>query len=154
MLLLAVLLIAVPAGPAFDVGKPKGIDFVLENSPTSQKYLIETMGGGVAVFDYNNDGLLDIFFVNGGGLRETMSMPGSFDRVNPKYWNRLYRQNRDGSFTDVTKAAGLASAGSENYGMGVAVGDYDNDGYEDLYHQSWAQHSVSQQRRRHVHRCH
>jgi len=133
ILLLAVLLIAVPAGPAFDVGKPKGIDFVLENSPTSQKYLIETMGGGVALFDYNNDGLLDIFFVNGGRLRETMSMPEFFDRVNPKYWNRLYRQNRDGSFTDVTKAAGLDSAGSENYGMGVAVGDYDNDGYEDLY---------------------
>jgi len=132
-LLLAVLLITVPAGPAFDVGKPKGIDFVLENSPTSQKYLVETMGGGVALFDYNNDGLLDIFLVNGGGLREAVSLPESFDRANPKYWNRLYRQNRDGSFTDVTKAAGLASAGSQNYGMGVAVGDYDNDGYEDLY---------------------
>ncbi len=57
----------------------------------------------------------------------------TFDRPNPKYWNRLYRQNKDGSFTDVTEAAGLAKAGNGNYGMGVAVGDFDNDGYSDLY---------------------
>ena len=55
--------------------------------------------------------------------------PDNFDRHDPRYWNRLYRQNRDGSFTDVTKEAGLENAGDGNYGMGVAVGDYDNDGY-------------------------
>ena len=91
------------------------------------------MPGGVALFDYNGDGLLDIFLVNGGRLRSPMPTPENFDRRDPRYWNRLYRQNRDGSFTDVTEAAGLANAGNGNYGMGVAVGDYDNDGRPDLY---------------------
>jgi hypothetical protein len=91
------------------------------------------MPGGVALFDYNNDGLLDIFFVNGGRLTSPLPASDDFDRHDPKYWNRLYRQNKDGSFTDVTEQAGLANAGDGNYGMGVAVGDYDNDGYPDLY---------------------
>jgi enediyne biosynthesis protein E4 len=121
------------AAPIFDVKALRGIDFILQNSPTSQKYLIETMPGGVALFDYNNDGLLDIFLVNGGRLADPMQGPEKFDRADPRYWNRLYRQNKDGSFTDVTEAAGLAKAGAGNYGMGVAVGDYDNDGYADLY---------------------
>src|SRR6266581_1990760 len=119
--------------PMFDVRLPRGLDFTLQNSPTPQKYLIETMPGGVALFDYNNDGLLDIFLVNGGRVTSPMQLPEKFDRANPHYWNRLYRQNRDGSFTDVTEAAGLSSAGPGNYGMGVAVGDYDNDGYPDLF---------------------
>src|SRR6266702_4740207 len=119
--------------PMFDVRLPRGLDFTLQNSPTLQKYLIETMPGGVALFDYNNDGLLDIFLVNGGRVTSPMQLPEKFDRANPHYWNRLYRQNRDGSFTDVTEAAGLSSAGPGNYGMGVAVGDYDNDGYPDLF---------------------
>ena len=127
------LLSAAPSVPTFDVSTPKGVDFVLEHSPTPKKYLIETMGGGVALLDYNNDGLLDIFFVNGGKITNDMPLPLSFDRGNPKYWNRLYRQNKDGSFTDVTEAAGLSHAGNGNYGMGVAVGDYDNDGYPDIY---------------------
>src|SRR6201982_1085224 len=117
----------------FEVNLPRGIDFTLQNSPTPQKYLIETMPGGVALLDYNNDGLLDIFFVNGGRIANPMHVPEDFERGNPRYWNRLYRQNRDGGFTDVTQAAGLASAGSGNYGMGGAVGDYDNDGYPDLF---------------------
>jgi hypothetical protein len=71
--------------------------------------------------------------VNGGQVNSSLTTPESFDRKNPKYWNRLYRQNRDGSFTDVTEKAGLANAGDGNYGMGVALGDYDNDGFEDLY---------------------
>jgi hypothetical protein len=121
------------AAPMFDVKLPRGLDFTLRNSPTSQKYLIETMPGGVALFDYNNDGLLDIFLVNGGRLTDPMRLPERFDRADPRYWNRLYRQNKDGTFTDVTEAAGLANAGVENYGMGVAIGDYDNDGYPDLY---------------------
>jgi hypothetical protein len=131
-LLFWVFITAVASSP-FEVQVPRGVNFTLENSPTPQKYLIETMPGGVALFDYNNDGLLDIFLVNGGRVASPMSSPENFDRKNPRYWNRLYRQNRDGSFTDVTEQAGLANAGDRNYGMGVAVGDYDNDGFSDLY---------------------
>jgi enediyne biosynthesis protein E4 len=119
--------------PLFQLGSLKGVDFVLRNSPTPRKYLIETMPGGVALLDYNNDGLLDIFLVNAGHTRDPMRSPFSFDRRDPAYWNRLYRQNKDGSFTDVTEQAGLANAGDTNYGMGVAVGDYDNDGFPDIY---------------------
>ncbi len=121
------------AAPIFEARLPRELDFTLRNSPTAQKYLIETMPGGVALFDYNNDGLLDIFLVNGGRLTDPMQLPEKFDRASPRYWNRLYRQNKDGSFTDVTEAAGLANAGIGNYGMGIAVGDYDNDGHPDLY---------------------
>jgi enediyne biosynthesis protein E4 len=99
----------------------------------TQKYLIETMGGSVALFDYNKDGLLDIFLVNSGHLANPMHAPETFERRDPKNWNRLYRQNADGSFADVTKEAGLADAADGNYGIGVAVGDYDNDGFPDLY---------------------
>jgi len=131
--LLYVVMFSALAAPLFEVKLPRGIDFTLRNSPTSQKYLIETMPGGVALLDYNNDGLLDIFLVNGGQLSDPMKTPENFERHDARYWNRLYRQNRDGSFTDVTEEAGLAKAGDGNYGMGVAVGDYDNDGYPDLY---------------------
>src|SRR6266481_3348798 len=121
------------AAPIFEVKPLRGIDFLLQNSPTPRKFLIETMPGGVALFDYNNDGLLDIFLMNGGRITEGLHVPETFERSNPRYWNRLYRQNRDGSFLDVTQAAGLANAGNGNYGMGVAVGDYDNDGKLDLF---------------------
>ncbi len=133
MLALAMFLAAVPVPPVFSVKSPAELDFTLQNSPTSQKYLIETMPGGVALLDYNNDGLVDMFFVNGGRVGDPMQVPETFDRHDPRYWNRLYRQNKDGSFTDVTLQAGLANAGDGNYGMGVAVGDYDNDGYPDIY---------------------
>jgi enediyne biosynthesis protein E4 len=130
----ALVTMAGPSGTSqFEIRSPRGIDFILQNSPTQQKYLIETMPGGIALLDYNNDGLLDIFVVNGGRISSHMSAPDNFDRHDPRYWNRLYRQNKDGSFTDVTEQAGLANAGDGNYGMGVAVGDYDNDGYPDLY---------------------
>jgi hypothetical protein len=133
-LLLAGLCVAILvfAAQTLELVRPAGIDFTHRNSPTSQKYLIETMGGGIALLDYNNDGLLDIFLVNGGKLDDPVKLPANFSRRDPAYWNRLYRQNRDGSFTDVTAAAGLADAGN-NYGMGVAVGDYNNDGFADLY---------------------
>lgn len=121
------------AAPIFEVAPLRGIDFILRNSPTPHKYLIETMPGGAALFDYNNDGLLDIFLVNGGKIGDGLRVPENFERRDPRYWNRLYRQNRDGSFTDVTEAAGLANAGNGNYGMGVAVGDFDNDGFPDLF---------------------
>src|SRR5882672_7669227 len=125
--------VAAVAGPIFDVKLPRGLDFTLQNSPTPQKYLIETMPGGVALFDYNNDGLLDIFLVNGGNNTKAVGGVAGFARGNPKYWNRLYRQNKDGSFTDVTQQDKLATADDRNYGMGVAIGDYDNDGYADIF---------------------
>jgi enediyne biosynthesis protein E4 len=121
------------AAPIFEVKLLRGIDFVLQNSPTPHKYLIETMAGGAALFDYNNDGFLDIFLVNGGRIAGALHTPEDFLRNDPRYWNRLYRQNRDGGFTDVTEASGLSHAGTGNYGMGVAVGDFDNDGFPDLY---------------------
>jgi hypothetical protein len=103
--------------------KASRIDFVLKNSVSPQRYSIETMTGGVAVFDYNNDGLLDIFFTNGAEIP-------SLEKSNPSFHNRLFRNNGDGTFTDVTQKAGLAGVG---YSMGVAAGDYDNDGFVDLY---------------------
>ena len=81
------------------------------------------MAGGVALFDYNNDGLLDIFFTNGAAIP-------SLEKSDHSYWNRLFRNNGDGTFTDVTEKAGLQGIG---YSMGVAAGDYDNDGFVDLY---------------------
>jgi len=99
-------------GPVFEVVQPRGLNFTLENSPTPQKHLIETMPGGVALFDYNNDGLLDIFLVNGGRISSPLPAQDDFDRHDPRYWNRLFRQNKDGSFTDVTEQAGLANAGT------------------------------------------
>src|SRR5437868_723837 len=131
--LLALASVVASSTPIFEVSLPRSLDFTHRNSPTTQKYLIYTMSGVVALLDYNNDGLLDIFLVNSGRLTSPMQTPETFDRHDPQYWNRLYRQNRDGSFTDVTAAAGLSNAGDGNYGMGVAVGDYDNDGYPDLY---------------------
>ena len=105
---------------ALDASK---IKFTLKNSVSPQHYSIETMMGGVAVFDYNNDGLLDIFFTNGAAIP-------SLEKSDPSYWNRLFRNNGDGTFTDVTESAGLKGIG---YSMGVAAGDYDNDGFVDLY---------------------
>src|SRR5258708_4000903 len=124
---------AVAATPMFEVKPLRGIGFVLQNSPTPQKYLIETMPGGVALFDYNNDGLLDIFLVNGGRVNNPIQVPEKFDRANPRYWNRLYRQNKDGSFSDVIEAAALSIAATGNYPMGVTLANHDNDGYPDLF---------------------
>jgi enediyne biosynthesis protein E4 len=113
-----------------DVAPQSGVRFLHSASKTSQKYLPETMGSGVAMLDYNNDGLLDLFFVNGAALRDPMPPGAKPDKSDPRYWNRLYRNNGDGTFTDVTEAAGLRGAG---YGMGVATGDFNNDGFTDLY---------------------
>ncbi len=88
------------------------------------------MGSGVAMLDYKNDGRLDLFFVNGAALRDPMPAGAQPDKSAPKYWNRLYRNKGDGTFADVTVAAGLQGVG---YGMGVAVGDFDNDGRPDIY---------------------
>jgi hypothetical protein len=106
-----------------DVAVRAGIDFVLRNSATPHKYQIEPMVAGIAVLDYNNDSLLDVYFVNGARIPELA-------KTGPEYWNRLYRNNGDGTFKDVTERAGIRG---EGYSMGVAAGDYDNDGWQDLY---------------------
>jgi hypothetical protein len=107
-----------------------GISYRNIASHTSKKYLIETMAPGVALFDYDNDGRLDIFVVNGAPLSDSTPKGTIPRKTESKYWNRLYHQKSDGTFLDVTEKAGLEGVG---YGMGVAVGDYDNDGFEDLY---------------------
>ena len=120
----------VVAGKFVDVTAADGIHFIGVASHTSHKYLLETMGSGVALFDFDNDGLLDIFMVNGAPLDDPMPKGAVPQKRSPKAWNRLYHQRKDGTFEDVTEKAGLQGVG---YGMGVAVGDYDNDGNEDLY---------------------
>src|ERR1039458_4571110 len=99
------------------------IDFTLDSCETPQRHAPETMAGGVAVFDYNNDGSLDIFFTKGADIR-------SLKKTAPGYSNRLFRNDGKGHFQDVTAAAGLAGTG---YDVGVAIGDYDNDGYQDIF---------------------
>jgi hypothetical protein len=123
-------------GPSPDLGKyidvtyALNINFEYVASHTSRKYLIETMGSGVALFDYDNDGRLDIFVVNGAPLSDPTPKGTIPQKAGPEDWNRLFHQKKDGTFEDVTEKAGLQGVG---YGMGVAVGDYDNDGFEDLY---------------------
>jgi hypothetical protein len=99
------------------------IDFQLDTDETPERHAPETMAGGVAVFDYNNDGKLDIFFTNGADIH-------TLRKSSPKYHNRFFENDGKGHFTDVTDKAGLAGSG---YDIGVAIGDYDNDGYEDIF---------------------
>ncbi len=106
-----------------DIASKAGLHFITQNSPTDNKNQVETMVAGVALLDYDGDGYLDIYLVNGAAIP-------SLQKESPVYWNRLFRNNHDGTFTDVTERAGVAGAG---YGMGVAVGDYDNDGRPDLF---------------------
>lgn len=106
-----------------DIAEKAGINFeIVSGEKDTKKYIIETTGPGVAIFDYDNDGWPDIFFVNGTKL-------GTLPKVSEAS-NHLYRNNHDGTFTDVTEKAGLHATG---WGQGVCVGDYDNDGYDDLY---------------------
>jgi len=110
--------------PAFkDIARIAGISFVHNNAASSEKYLIETMGAGCAWLDYDQNGLFDLYLVNGAATR----------LYTPKHSLRsaLYRNNGDGTFTDITATAGVGAEGL--FGMGVAVGDYDNDGFPDLF---------------------
>jgi hypothetical protein len=100
-----------------------GVNFVLENGTVPDKPIIDGIPGGLALLDYDNDGYLDIFFTNGA------SIPG-LRKDGPQFSNRLYRNNHDGTFTDVTEKAGVGGVG---YSIGVAAADYDNDGWTDLY---------------------
>jgi hypothetical protein len=105
-----------------DVSSKAGLNFTLRNGATGHAYQPEIMLGGVAAFDYNNDGCMDIFFANGAELP-------SLAKTGPEFHNRLYRNNCDMTFTDVTGKTGLAG---EGYSMGVAAADYDNDGFVDI----------------------
>ncbi|MCP5111357.1 MAG: VCBS repeat-containing protein, partial [bacterium] len=97
-----------PSLPAFrDITESTRVDFVTDNSATSRKYLIESMVGGVAMFDYNGDGHLDLFFTNGARLTDPMSEGALPEKSEPRFWDRLYRNNGDDTFSDVTKAAGV-----------------------------------------------
>ena len=106
-----------------EIAAKSGLHFVTENSPTPNKNQIETMPGGVALFDYDRDGYLDVYLVGGAAIP-------SLRKESPAYWNRLFHNNHDGTFTDVTEKARIAGSG---YGMGVAIGDYDNDGWPDVF---------------------
>ena len=123
-----------PQGPSpvifSDITAQLALNFKRQSSFTSLKYLLEAMGGGAAVFDYDNDGRMDLFFTNGAALKEPMSKGDFPDKSNPGFWNRLYHQKQDGTFEDVTEKAGVRG---ETYSMGVATADYDNDGFTDLY---------------------
>jgi enediyne biosynthesis protein E4 len=118
------------AGNFVDVTAASGVRFQGVASHTSKKYLMETMGSGVALFDYDNDGRLDIFLVNGTPLADPTAHGTIPQKTGPETWNRLFHQKTDGSFEDVTEKAGLTGVG---YGMGAAAGDFDNDGFADLY---------------------
>ena len=99
----------------------------------SKKYILETTGSGVAFIDYDNDGWLDIFLVNGSMLSESSV---NHQAGQPLHSNRLFHNNRDGTFRDVTDKAGLTHTG---WGQGVCVGDYDNDGFDDLFVTYWGE---------------
>jgi hypothetical protein len=117
-------------GKFTDVTSALGVSFQHMASHNSKKYSLETMGSGVALFDYDNDGRLDIYFVNGAPIGDPQPKGSIPRKTGPQYWNRLFHQKADGTFEDVTQKAGLQGAG---YGYAAAVGDYDNDGYEDLF---------------------
>ncbi|MGA2326035.1 MAG: CRTAC1 family protein [Bryobacteraceae bacterium] len=120
----AILLAPAGGGPAAGIRfEFKPIPFRLEHGEIKARHVPATMAGGVAVFDYNKDGRPDIFFTNGANL-------ATLKKDSPKYSDRLFRNDGNGVFTDVTKQAGLAGSGFDS---GVAVGDYDNDGYPDLF---------------------
>src|SRR3954463_13202259 len=101
----------------------EAIDFKVDSDETPEHHAPETMAGGVAVFDYNNDGKLDIFFTNGANI-------DTLQKDSAKYSNHLFENDGHGHLTDVTQKAGLAGNG---FDMGVAIGDYDNDGFEDIF---------------------
>ena len=107
----------------FENRTSSGVNFILNNGTTEDKPVIDSVLGGVALLDFDNDGYLDIFFTNGAGIPSLNKTDGTF-------YNRLYRNNGGGRFTDVTAKAGVRG---EGYSMGVAVGDYNNDGYPDIY---------------------
>src|SRR5215216_6319304 len=116
-----------------DVTSAAKITWAHDNLATPEKYLIEAMGGGGAFLDYNRDGWMDIYFVNSG--------PTPYNKPKAAIRNALYRNNGDGTFTDVTDKSGLAGGA---YGQGVACGDYNNDGYPDVYVTNYGKNALYQ----------
>ena len=116
-----------------DVTAAAKITWTHDNLATPDKYLIETMGGGGAFLDYNQDGLMDIFLVNSG--------PTPYHKPKSPIRNALYRNNGDGTFTDITEKAGVQGKG---FGQGVAVGDLNNDGYPDIYVTNFGKNTLYQ----------
>ena len=117
-------------GRFVDITEKAGVHFLHQAPHTSRKYLIETMGSGVALFDCDNDGRLDLYLVNGAPYPDLTPKGFIPQKTGPEYWNRMFHQKPDGTFEDITEKSGLQGVG---YGMGVAVADYDNDGYEDVF---------------------
>ena len=121
---------AIVPGKFVDITEKAGVHFLHQAPHTSRKYLIETMGSGAALFDCDNDGRLDLYLVNGAPYSDPTPKGFIPQKTGPEYWNRMYHQKADGTFEDITEKSGLKGVG---YGMGVAVADYDNDGYEDVF---------------------
>ena len=117
-------------GRFVDVTEKAGVRFLHQAPHTSRKYLIETMGSGVALFDCDNDGRLDLLLINGAPYADPTPKGFIPQKTGPEFWNRMYHQKADGTFEDITEKSGLKGVG---YGMGVAVADYDNDGFEDVF---------------------
>ena len=117
-------------GRFVDVTDTLGVHFLHQAPHTTRKYLIETMGSGVGLFDCDNDGHLDIFLANGAPYSDPTPKGFIPQKTGPEYWDRLFHQKPDGTFEDITERAGVKGTG---YSMGVAVADYDNDGKEDLF---------------------
>ncbi len=142
----ATLLGGTAPAPLFEELPPSltGISWSHANAMSDSHYLPETLGPGCAFLDYDNDGWMDIYLVNSG--------PSDFWKPPQPVRNALYKNNRDGTFTDVTEKAGVAGG---TFGMGVAVGDYDNDGWPDIFVTSYGRCILYQQQpRRHLHRRH
>jgi len=115
-----------PVQPRFtDIARRSRFTYITNNDLSPRKYFVQPMAGGVAIFDYDNDGREDIFFTNGAKLPE-------MKKSNPSFYNCLLRNKGDGTFEDVTKKAGLLGE-KLDYNLGVAIGDYDNDGHEDIF---------------------
>lgn len=117
-------------GKLVDITEKTGIKFVHNGNHTALKYQIETMGSGVALFDCDNDGHLDLYLVNGASYPAPEPKGSTPVKSGPTDWNRMYHQSIDGTFEDVTEKSGLQGFG---LGMGVAIADYDNDGFEDIF---------------------
>ena len=142
VVLLGAISTALPPPPApmqfRDITAGSGIRFSHRSPHTADKFLVETMGSGVAAFDYDADGLVDLFFLNGA---RTVRTDGKVVAVksDPAFWNRLYRNVGGGKFADVTESTGLQGS---TFAMGVATGDFDNDGWPDLYITGWERNTL------------
>jgi tetratricopeptide (TPR) repeat protein len=129
----------VPVPQFRDAAESAGLQFTYDHDPTPRRRMPETMGGGVGLLDYDGDGWLDVYVVQGGPFPEPPSASPPAQR------DRLFRNRRDGTFEDVTQSAGLAGFDG-GYGHGVAVGDYDNDGHPDLFITRWRAYALYRNR--------